>query len=112
VSYKVFPTKQFEKELKRLVKKFPSLTKEFGQLLDKLEENPNFGVSISGNCYKIRLSIASKGKGKSGGARLITYVYYKETSVYLLTIYDKSELSNVKNNDLIEMIRRLNLNDE
>jgi mRNA-degrading endonuclease RelE of RelBE toxin-antitoxin system len=112
VSYKIFPTKQFEKELKRLVKKFPSLTNEFGHLIDKLEENPTFGVSISGNCYKIRLSISSKGKGKSGGARVITYVYFKETSVYLLTIYDKSELSNVKNTELLEMIKRLNLDEE
>ena len=65
MSYNVFPTHRFEKELKRLAKKFPSLKNEFAELITEILENPESGTFIGNNCYKIRLSIASKGKGKS-----------------------------------------------
>lgn len=44
------------------------------------------------------MAIASKGKGKSGGARVITYNLYQEGNsviIDLLTIYDKGEISNI-----------------
>ena len=65
------------------------------------------GTSLGGDCYKIRLSIASKGKGKSGDARVITFFICKENTVYLLTIYNKSEQQDVSNKDLKEMIKDL-----
>jgi mRNA-degrading endonuclease RelE of RelBE toxin-antitoxin system len=73
MSYNIFPTRRFEKELKRLAKKFPSLKNEFAELIAKITANPEAGTSIGNNCYKIRMAIGSKGKGKSGGARVITY---------------------------------------
>jgi mRNA-degrading endonuclease RelE of RelBE toxin-antitoxin system len=51
-----------------------------------------------------RMAIASKGKGKRGGARVITYVYVLTETIYLLTIYDKSEKADVRENELKEMI--------
>lgn len=72
MSYNVLPIPPFDRQLKRLSKKYPSLKEEFLELVDSLEESPEQGTSIGKNCYKIRLAIASKGKGKSGGARLIT----------------------------------------
>ena len=72
MSYNIIPTHRFEKELKRLVKKFPSLKKEFAELINEISENPDSGTFLGNNCYKIRLAIGSKGKGKSGGARVIT----------------------------------------
>jgi len=67
----------------------------------------NSGTPIGNNCYKIRLAISSKGKGKSGGARVITYLYIQTGTVYLLTLYDKSEKADLKPNELKEMIQGL-----
>ena len=107
MSYSVIPTHRFEKELKRLVKKFPSLKKEFAGLIDAIVEDPATGTPIGNNCYKIRLAISSKGKGKSGGARVITYLYIQTGTVYLLTLYDKSEKADLIPNELKEMIQGL-----
>ena len=78
--------------------------------LQILPTNPEAGTFIGNNCYKIRLAIGSKGKGKSGGARVISYLYIKTETVYLLTIYDKSEKQNLKSNELEDMVDSLNLN--
>ena len=109
MSYSILSTQRFSKELKRLIKKFPSLKNEFSALIDNLNTNPESGTFISNNCYKIRLSIHSKGKGKRGGARVITHVYLKAKTIYLLTIYDKSEKSDLKPNELVQIIESLDL---
>ncbi|HAR20042.1 MAG TPA: hypothetical protein DCR46_05225 [Cytophagales bacterium] len=107
MSYSVFSTHRFEKELKRLVKKFPSLKKEYTNLINDLAEKPDSGVSLGNNCYKIRLSLASKGKGKRAGARVIIYLCLDPKSIYFLTIYDKSEKEDVKPNDLKMIVESL-----
>ena len=109
MNYSIIVTRRFEKELKRLAKKFPSLKNEFTQLIVDITKNPITGTFIGNNCYKIRLAVDSKGKGKSGGARVITYLYIETETVYLLTIYDKSEKSDLKPNELKEMVGRLEL---
>lgn len=110
MSYSIIPTHRFEKELKRLAKKFPSLKNEFAQLIAEIIKDPESGTFIGNNCYKIRLAIGSKGKGKSGGARVITYLYVETETVYLLTIYDKGEKEDLKPNELKDMIENLELN--
>ena len=109
MSYSIIPTLRFEKELKRLAKKFPSLKNEFAQLIQDILENPESGTFIGNNCYKIRLAIGSKGKGKSGGTRIITYLYIETETVYLLTIYNKGEKADLKPNELADMIESLEL---
>ena len=104
MSYKVKTIPYFEKELKRLAKKYPSLKTEFIKLVNQLEQEPKLGTSLGNNCYKIRLAIASKGKGKSGGARVLTYFQISETSVFLLSIYDKSEQENISSKELTELL--------
>jgi hypothetical protein len=100
MSYSVEATVFFEKQLKRLVKKFPSLKHEFAELVNTLKEEPIQGKNLGNNCYKIRISIASKGKGKSGGARVITHIHVVQTKVFLLSVYDKSEQSDITDKDL------------
>lgn len=109
MSYSIIPTHRFEKELKRLAKKFPSLKNEFAELIAEIIEDPESGTFIGNNCYKIRLAIGSKGKGKSGGSRVITYLYIETETVYLLTIYDKGEKEDLKPNELKDMIESLEL---
>lgn len=91
--------RQFIKDLKRLAKKYKSLREDFAGLLASLEENPLMGTDLGNGTRKIRLAVASKGKGKSGGARAITFIVRQseETTfkVVLLTLYDKNELANV-----------------
>jgi len=104
VNFNVLTIKSFDKEAKRLSKKYPSLKNELLELIELLEENPTTGEPIGKDCYKIRLQIQSKGKGKSGGARVITNVYVSEQTVYLLSIYDKSEKQNLSNFELIKLL--------
>ncbi len=109
MNYSVIPTHRFERELKRLIKKFPSLKSEFAELITNIIQNPEIGTFIGNSCYKIRLAISSKGKGKSGGARVITYLYLQTETLYLLTIYDKGEKLDLKPTELKEMIFSLDL---
>lgn len=104
MSYKVKTIPRFEKELKRLAKKYPSLKKEYINLVLDLKEHPVQGTALGNNCYKIRLAIASKGKGKSGGARVITYIQILKTEVYLLSIFDKSEQDSISDKELKELL--------
>jgi mRNA-degrading endonuclease RelE of RelBE toxin-antitoxin system len=95
MNYYVRTTPRFESEFKRLLKRYPSLSGEYFELIQFLESNPTQGVLLGLGCYKLRLSIKSKGKGKSGGARVITYVHVAKKSVILLSIYDKSEQESI-----------------
>lgn len=105
MSFNVKSISVFERQAKRLVKKFPSLKKEIQELIKELKEVPGKGTSIGHNCYKIRLAIACKGKGKSGGARVITHMIFKNDTVYLLSIYDKSEIANIPDKEILELIQ-------
>jgi mRNA-degrading endonuclease RelE of RelBE toxin-antitoxin system len=107
MSFNIEVTTRFNKQLKRLAKKFPSLKNEFKQFLESLENNPKQGNSIGNNCFKIRLAISSKGKGKSGGARIITHLQIIHNTVYLLSIYDKSEQKSISDKEIKELIKYL-----
>ena len=105
MSFSVKSISVFERQAKRLAKKFPSFKKELLELIGELKKEPEKGTSIGHNCYKIRLAIASKGKGKSGGARVITHIVFKEDTVYLLSIYDKSDIENLTDKEILELIK-------
>ena len=100
MSYRVDTIEHFEREAKKLKKKFPSLKEEISNLVDELEHNPKKGTPIGKGFYKIRLAIRSKGKGKRGGARIITYIKIINETVYLVSIYDKSEKSDIGGDEL------------
>lgn len=76
-------------------------------MLDSLEVNPEQGTSIGNSCYKIRLAMASKGNGKSGGARVIIHVLIKDKIVFLLDIYDKSEQANISDKELGQLLKSI-----
>jgi len=107
MSYKVITIPIFEKELKRLAKKYPSLKSEYIELVQSLKEKPEQGTAIGNHCYKIRMAIASKGKGKSGGARVITFLQVSDTAVFLLSIYDKSVKESISANELNELLQNI-----
>lgn len=105
MSYDVCAIPNFKRELKKLAKKFPSLKDDFARLIKSLEEDPEQGKALGNNCYKIRMAITSKGKGKSGGSRVITYVQVLQTTVYLLSIYDKSDKENISDKERKEFLK-------
>jgi mRNA-degrading endonuclease RelE of RelBE toxin-antitoxin system len=105
MNYSVLAIPPFDKQLKRLAKKYPSLKKEFAELIVSLGQEPDQGTPLGNHCYKIRLAITSKGKGKSGGARVITYVQVIHHSVYLLAIYDKAEQTDIADSDLKNLLK-------
>jgi len=101
MSFEIYPTKRFEKEVKKLAKKHRSLIQDITALVRLLEEKPmEQGILLHEDCYKIRMAIRSKGKGKSGGARVITHVKIVEKMVFLLSIYDKSDQDSITDDDL------------
>ena len=104
MNYNIKVIPRFEKNLKKLAKKFPSLKSEYINLIQSLKDNPKQGTPLGKNCYKIRFSIASKGKGKSGGARVITNIIISDKTVFLLSIYDKSDKNNISEKELIELL--------
>lgn len=94
----IIPDPEFKRQAKQLAKKYRSLKDDLLLLLAELQQNPFIGVDLGNNTRKVRMAILSKGKGKSGGARVITYIVTLEVDTYkvrLLTIYDKSEMENV-----------------
>jgi mRNA-degrading endonuclease RelE of RelBE toxin-antitoxin system len=107
MSYKVKTIVVFEKQAKRLIKRYSSLKVEILNLVQELKENPEQVTPIGKNCYKIRIAIASKGKVKSGGARIIANIVVTEATVYLLSIYDKSEKANLTNKELYELLKSI-----
>lgn len=115
----------FNRDAKRLGKKYVSLKGDLKELETQLCKNPRMGIMIRENTYKIRLAVKSKGKGKSSGMRIITYVVEIEIAVeaddkdqdftvILVAIYDKSEIENLPDKQLRELIEDIEaeLNEE
>ena len=107
MNFRIEVIDEFKRSFKRLSKKFRTLNSELNELISELEDNPKLGKSLGAGLYKICLASDSKGGGKSGGFRVITY-YIEETMeteiVYLVTIHDKSEEDSIKKNELIKIV--------
>ena len=98
MNYKTEATDLFDREVKRLSKKYRSLPDDLENFKKELQENPLMGDDLGSDTRKVRMAIASKGKGKSGGARIITFtllVDVENATIYLLTIYDKGEQQSI-----------------
>ncbi len=107
MSFEVLSIPPFDRQLKKLAKKYPSLKSEFLKLVVLLEAAPKQGTPIGNGCFKIRMSIASKGKGKRGGARVVTNIIFTENTVYLLAIYDKSEKKSLTDAELKDLLSQI-----
>lgn len=101
----VFPS--FEKEVKRLSKRYKSIKTDLINLQNELAKDPAMGTDLGGGLRKVRMAITSKGVGKSGGARVITVVIADiKDALGLLYIYDKSERSTIKGKELTELLKK------
>lgn len=107
MSFNIIPTPPFEKELKQLAKKYPSIKKDMADVVSRLLKEPKLGTPLGNDCYKIRMAITSKRKGKSGGARVITFVQVIKTNIFLLSIFDKADAANISDKELNERLKGL-----
>jgi mRNA-degrading endonuclease RelE of RelBE toxin-antitoxin system len=105
MAFEIVLTPDFKKDLKQIAKKHKQILNDIGGLIDKLTENPTMGTDLGQNVYKIRLSISGTNKGKSGGARVITYVVVTDNTVFLAEIYLKSEFDTADVNLLIGRLK-------
>jgi mRNA-degrading endonuclease RelE of RelBE toxin-antitoxin system len=112
VSFDVRTVPHFEREAKALAKRYRSFKDDLKDFIDSLGENPMQGTELSPGIRKIRLVVTSKGIGKSGGARVITYTICTSESsgrVYLVDIYDKADYSTVDVSVIKKMIAKLDI---
>jgi hypothetical protein len=109
MNYNVIPTLDFKKFFKQLFKKYPSLKNDLAQLIEKLEDDYQIGTSLGNNLYKIRLAIESKNKGKSAGARVVYFYLDEEKEVYLIHIFDKSNVENIPKETLVKLLKNAGL---
>jgi hypothetical protein len=105
MSYNVILTPDF----KKLAKKYPSLKNDLQKLITILQEKPDAGIPLGHNIYKIRMVISSKGKGKSSGARVITFLVTDGQEVYLVHIYNKSQLENLNKDKILDLLKEAGL---
>ncbi|MCB5295883.1 MAG: type II toxin-antitoxin system RelE/ParE family toxin [Candidatus Cloacimonetes bacterium] len=109
MSFNVYTTDFFDKELKKLSKKHPSVKNDYIALVDSLKEKPKQGQALGKDCYKIRMAISSKGKGKSGGSRVITCIKIVADAVFLLSIYDKGDKESASDKELDKLLKAAGL---
>ena len=105
----IFTTPYFERRYKRFKKKFATLDEDYEALVNRLEVNPESGTSLGSGLYKVRMASASKGQGKSGGFRVVTYLRRNTadgTDIILITIYDKSEETTVAKGELEKLVKK------
>jgi mRNA-degrading endonuclease RelE of RelBE toxin-antitoxin system len=103
MNYKIVTTEDFDRNVKSLAKKYYSFFDDLKIFKKELLANPNMGRKLGSNARKVRMAIASKGKGKRGGARVITcnvLINIENTKIYLLTIYDKGEQGSISSKEI------------
>lgn len=110
MDYRIKYISTFAKELKRLGKKYHSMSQDYARLLAELHANPEAGVSLGGGVRKVRMAIGSKNKGKSHGARVITFTYSvdEETgTIVLLYMYDKEERETISSDEITKLLAQI-----
>ena len=110
MNYEINYISSFAKELKRLGKKYRSMRQDYARLLEELHTNPTAGVSLGRGVRKVRMAIASKNKGKSHGARVITFTYSVDEesgTIVLLFLYDKEERDTITSAEIDALLEQV-----
>ncbi len=113
MSYNITTTQRFDKQLKALAKKYPSIVADLVKLAEKIQQNPECGTLLGGDVYKIRMAITSKGRGKSGGARVIYVNLFAQLEdddrIVLISIYDKGAKDSISTSEIREALKEVDL---
>lgn len=113
MAYTIKTILSFDKDFKRLFKRYQSLPADLKKFVSDLQRNPLLGTDLGGGVHKVRMAIKSKGRGKSGGARVITYVdvivEIEEGTVVLLALYDKSDRETISDAEIRDLMAEVGL---
>lgn len=104
--FTILATGNFIKQLKQVSKKYPGFTSDIEKLKVSLLRSPTQGTPLGKNCYKIRVKITGKPAGKSGGARVITFVKLSNFRIVLVDLYDKAHKDTVSDKDLQALLKK------
>ena len=104
MNYKIETIPRFEKDVKKLKKKFPKIKSDLVNFVNQLLLNPKMGIDLGENIFKVRIPNSSIPTGKSGGFRIITY-YKKDSVLYLVTIYSKTEQDTILTDRLGKIVK-------
>lgn len=105
MNLKIKALSSFEKDVKRLFKKYKQLPSDLKVLYQELSKNPKSGIELGNSCYKIRVANSSVPTGKSGGFRVIYYYINHQNHIYLMSIYSKSELENIDEKIILQLLK-------
>ena len=105
--YSIVTLPEFDKNVKKLAKRYKNIKNDLSSLASELKNNPKLGTYLFNNCYKIRLANSSVPTGKSKGFRVITYFIDEHSNIYLLAIYSKSDQENITDLEIIELLREI-----
>jgi mRNA-degrading endonuclease RelE of RelBE toxin-antitoxin system len=100
-------TPRFKKDLSQLAKRYRSIRKDLESLISQLQAGEIIGDRIAGlnyQVFKVRLKNSDIQKGKSAGYRVLYYLK-TNTTIILVTIYSKSDLSDIQNQVIEEIIQ-------
>lgn len=109
MNYEIIVKPTFQREAKRLAKHYSSFKEDFASLIDELEQNPQLGTDLGHGLRKVRMKITAKGKGKSGGARVITFtlvVSQQDAILNLLYIYDKADRASISDKEIEQLLKQ------
>lgn len=109
MNYEIIVKPTFQREAKKMAKHYASFKKDFESLIDELEQNPQLGTDLGHGLRKVRMRIAAKGKGKSGGARVITFtlvVSQQDAILNLLYIYDKADRESISDKEIEQLLKK------
>lgn len=112
MNYKIVTFPPFEREAKRLAKRYKSLKHDLICLTGELQADPALGTDLGNGFRKVRLAIKSKTSGKRGGARVITLTVLlsaNEAEIGLLYIYDKSDRESISTQELRALKKKCGL---
>ncbi len=100
------PTPTFAKFAKRLAKKYTKLVFDLKILGQVLQKDLNNSINLGDDFYKIRLQNSSNSTGKSSGFRVVYFFKTQTNEIYLLDIFSKNEVANIKKHTLIQILKK------
>jgi mRNA-degrading endonuclease RelE of RelBE toxin-antitoxin system len=102
-------TPEFKRNLRALAKRYRHIRSDLEPILHQLQNGETPGDQIPGTgytLYKVRVRNSDARRGKSGGYRIIYYIQ-TPTSVVLITLYSKSDQSDVSAEEVRQIIRAM-----
>jgi mRNA-degrading endonuclease RelE of RelBE toxin-antitoxin system len=109
MSLKIVRLETFDRDVKRLYKKYKQLSSDLRQLHLELSKNPKAGIDLGHYCYKIRVANSSVPTGKSGGFRVVYYYYDGEENLFLMTLFSKRDMETISDEKVVALLKKYHL---